>query len=74
MAAKNEIVQMEKEDPTELNRLELTLNAAKKKAAKTPSSEKALQEKLKQQAEEEENKKKESREKLKAKASLWENK
>jgi len=71
MAAQNEIIQMEKEDPTELNRLELTLNAAKKKAAKTPSSEQALQEKLKQQQEEEEKKKNESKQRLKEKAALW---
>jgi len=74
MAAKNEIIQIEKEDPTEMNRLELTLNAAKKKAAKTPSSEKALQEKLKVQEEEEKQKKRDSQQRLKQKASLWENK
>merc|ERR1711924_204628 len=34
MAAANEIKQMESEDTTEMNRLELTLNAAKKKALK----------------------------------------
>jgi len=71
MAAQNEIIQMDKEDTTELNRLELTLNAAKKKAQKTPSSEQALQEKLKKQQEEEENKKKESKQRLKEKAALW---
>jgi len=71
MAAQNEIIQMEKEDTTELNRLELTLNAAKKKASKTPSSEQALQEKLKQQHEEEEKKKNDSKQRLKEKAALW---
>jgi len=71
MAAKNEIIQMEKEDTTELNRLELTLNAAKKKASKTPSSEQALHDKLKKQEEEEQEKKRESQRKLKEKAALW---
>ena len=71
MAAQNEIIQMEKEDTTEMNRLELTLNAAKKKAAKTSSSEQLLQEKLKKQQEEEERKKQESKRRLQEKAALW---
>jgi hypothetical protein len=71
MAAQNEMIQMEKEDTTDLNRLELTLNAAKKKAQKTPSSEQALQEKLKKQEEEEKQKKLDSQKRLKEKASLW---
>jgi len=71
MAAQNEIIQIEKEDPTELNRLELTLNAAKKKAAKTPSSEVALQEKLANEKKEEQEKKRASQQRLKEKAALW---
>lgn len=73
MAAKNEIIIMEKEDPTELNRLELTLNAAKKKAQKTSSVE-VLNQKKKQQEQEEKQKREQSRKNLKAKAALWENK
>src|SRR3990167_4203299 len=41
LAAKNEIEQLEGQDQTEMNRLELTLNAAKKKASKN-SGEEAL--------------------------------
>lgn len=33
-AAENELAQMAQEDTTEMNRIELTLNAAKKKASK----------------------------------------
>jgi len=70
MAAQNEIVQMEKEDKTDLNRLELTLNAAKKKAAKN-TGEQALLEKKKKEEEEEKQKQLESKNRLKEKAKLW---
>eukprot|EP01091_Cochliopodium_minus_P006728 TRINITY_DN16724_c1_g1_i1.p1 TRINITY_DN16724_c1_g1~~TRINITY_DN16724_c1_g1_i1.p1 ORF type:complete len:268 (+),score=100.44 TRINITY_DN16724_c1_g1_i1:52-855(+) len=70
MTAQNEIVQMEKEDKTDLNRLELTLNAAKKKAAKN-TGEQALNEKKKQEEEEKKQKELESKNRLKEKAKLW---
>ena len=70
MAAQNEIIQMEKEDKTDLNRLELTLNAAKKKAAKN-TGEQALLEKKKKEEEEEKQRKQESKNRLKEKAKLW---
>ena len=70
MAAQNEIVQMEKEDKTDLNRLELTLNAAKKKAAKN-TGEQALLEKKKKEEEEEKQRQLESKNRLKEKAKLW---
>jgi len=70
MAAANEIIQMEKEDKTEMNRLELTLNAAKKKAQKTAGTE-VLKEKQMKKANEEKEKRRESRRRLQEKASLW---
>jgi hypothetical protein len=71
MAAQNEIVQMEREDLTEMNRIELTLNAAKRKASKS-SGEIALAKKKNQEKEEAAEKLRSSRERLAAKASLWE--
>jgi len=71
MAAANELKQMDTEDPTAMNRMELTLNAAKKKASKS-SGEDALAAKKKQEEEETKRKAEESRAKLKAKTALWE--
>lgn len=51
LRAKNELAQMQSEDLTEMNKMELTLNAARKKAAKN-SGEQALQEKKKREEEE----------------------
>lgn len=88
MAAKNEIEQMKKEDLLALNRQEIT-SAAKKRIVQkqidsvdgTAEREKAIkaeEERLRQLAiqkeEEEKRKKEESKQRLKAKASLWENK
>ena len=70
LAAKNELEQLEGQDLTETNRLELTLNAAKKRAAKK-SGEEAVKER--KQAEEAASRAQaeESRARLKARAALW---
>jgi hypothetical protein len=68
-AAENEIKQMETQDLTEMNRLEVTLNAAKKRAAK--SSEAVLEAKKKKEEEEKQRQREESRAKLAAKAALF---
>jgi hypothetical protein len=73
LAAKNEIEQMETQDQTEMNRLELTLNAAKKKSAKN-SGEQALAAKKKREEEEEKKKRDEGKAKIKGIAAQWENK
>eukprot|EP01116_Phalansterium_solitarium_P001382 TRINITY_DN11187_c0_g1_i1.p1 TRINITY_DN11187_c0_g1~~TRINITY_DN11187_c0_g1_i1.p1 ORF type:complete len:276 (-),score=114.43 TRINITY_DN11187_c0_g1_i1:117-944(-) len=73
LAAANEIKQLESADQTGTNRLELTLNAAKKKAAKG-SGDEALAARKKAEEEEAKRKAEESKAKLKAKAALWENK
>eukprot|EP01027_Heterolobosea_sp_BB2_P026945 GEZU01042068.1.p1 GENE.GEZU01042068.1~~GEZU01042068.1.p1 ORF type:complete len:274 (+),score=185.28 GEZU01042068.1:26-823(+) len=72
LAAKNELEQMEKADTTEMNRAEITLEAAKKRASKT-SGEAALAEKKKREEEEEKRKREEGRAKLKGIAARWEN-
>jgi len=74
LQAKNEIAQMESEDQTETNKMEMTLNAAKRKALKNPSGEQLLAQKKKQQEDEEKKKLEEGRQKMKNKASLWEKK
>ncbi len=71
LAAANEIKQMENEDPTEMNRIELTLNAAKKKALKGGDGDKILAEKKKAEIKAEEEKRQLSRNSLKEKAKLW---
>merc|ERR1711879_1133808 len=70
MAAKNEIEQLETQDSTDMNRLELTLNAAKKKAAKK-SGEEAVRERKNAEEAAAKAKAEESRAKLKARAALW---
>eukprot|EP01094_Clydonella_sp_ATCC50884_P030361 TRINITY_DN989_c0_g1_i1.p2 TRINITY_DN989_c0_g1~~TRINITY_DN989_c0_g1_i1.p2 ORF type:complete len:268 (+),score=105.16 TRINITY_DN989_c0_g1_i1:34-804(+) len=71
MTAKNELAQMEGADTTEMNRMELTLEAAKKRAMKT-SGEEALR--AKQQADDQErsNRLAQGRNKIKGIASMWE--
>ena len=71
MAAANEIKQMESEDTTEMNRLELTLNAAKKKALKNVDGAAELENKRKAELKAEEEKRRLSRNSLKEKAKLW---
>ena len=69
-AAANEIVQLKQQDPTEFNRLEITLNAAKRKALKS-SGDVALSKKKKMEADSEKKKLQASRERLAAKAALF---
>ena len=72
MAAKNELLALENEDKTEMNRVEITLAAAKRRGSKESGSE-AL--KLKKQEEEKakQAEKEASRNKLKARAAMFEN-
>ena len=72
MAAANEIKQMEAEDTTEMNRLEITLNAAKKKALKNVDGSAALESKRKAELKADQEKRQLSRNSLKEKAKLWE--
>jgi len=69
-AAKNEIAQMDSADQTEQNRLELTLNAARRKAEKT-SGDQLLAEKERKAAEEEAAKRNAGRNRLSAIASKF---
>ena len=73
LAAKNELDQLESADETAMNKMELTLDAAKRKASKT-SGEAALLEAKKREEEEKRRALEASRNKLKAKAALWEGK
>jgi hypothetical protein len=43
LAAKNELEQLDREDPTAMNRLELTLQAAKRRAARSSGEGKSYQ-------------------------------
>lgn len=70
-AAANEIVQLEQQDPTEFNRIEITLNAAKRRALKS-SGDVALQNKKRKEEEEAKKKQAASRERLAAMASKFE--
>jgi len=65
-----EIKQMENEDATEMNRMEISLEAAKRRSGKS-SGEVALQQKKKQQDDEEKKKRDEGRSKIKNMASAW---
>lgn len=71
LRAKNELAQMQSEDVTAMNKMELTLNAARKKASKN-SGEQALQEKKKREEDEEKAKREASRAKLRSIASKFE--
>jgi len=71
LAANNEIKQLESQDQTEMNRIEITLNAAKKKGMKA-SGDVALAEKKKKDEDEERRKQEESKAKLKARAAQFE--
>lgn len=73
LAAANEIKQMEAADSTEMNRIEITLNAAKRRAA-THSGDAALAKKKHQEEEEAKKKQEETKAKLKARAAMFENK
>lgn len=69
-AASNEISQMMSQDQTEMNRIEITLNAAKRKGAKK-SGQRALEEKKKAEAEKKKAKIAKGRSKIAGMASLW---
>lgn len=73
LAAKNELAQLLSEDTTSMNRIELTLNAAKKKAGKN-SSEKVLAEKKKQEEAEKKAKLDAGRAKLRNVAAMFDKK
>eukprot|EP01126_Amoeba_proteus_P063293 TRINITY_DN870_c0_g1_i12.p1 TRINITY_DN870_c0_g1~~TRINITY_DN870_c0_g1_i12.p1 ORF type:complete len:162 (+),score=47.26 TRINITY_DN870_c0_g1_i12:669-1154(+) len=70
MTAKNELAQLEASDATEMNRLEVTLAAAQKKAAKTNADE-VLRARQKQAEDEEKAKKEAGRAKMAALASRF---
>jgi len=70
-AAANELSQLQASDKTEFNRLELTLNAAKRKAAKG-SGDVALQAKKKKEDEERKKAEEEARQKMVDRKKLWE--
>lgn len=71
LAAVNEIKQIESQDTTWLNRMEITLNAAKKRASKNSGAEALAAKQAKEEAEARA-KQEASRAKLKAKTALWE--
>jgi len=71
LAATNELKQMENQDMTDMNRIEITLNAAKRKGQKS-SGEEALAKKKQQAEEEAQRKQEEAKAKLKAKAAMFE--
>jgi hypothetical protein len=73
LAAKNELEQLNQEDQTEMNRMEITLNAARRRAA-LGSGEIALQKKQKEEEAAAKKKMAESRERLAAKAALFDKK
>jgi len=70
LAAVNEIKQLENADQTDLNRIEITLNAAKRRAS-GKSGDAALEKKKRQQEEEEKTKRDAGKAKLAAMASKW---
>jgi len=70
-AATNELSQLQASDKTEFNRLEVTLNAAKRKASKG-SSDAALQAKKKKEEDERKKAEEEARQKMVERKKLWE--
>jgi len=70
-AAANELSQLEASDKTVLNRLEITLNAAKRKAAKG-SADAALDAKKKKEEDERKKAEEEARQKMLDRKKLWE--
>lgn len=73
LAAKNELFQLDSQDKTEMNRVELTLSAAKRRSSKN-SGEVALAKAQQQEEELRQQKQQESRNKLAARAAAFENK
>ena len=72
LAAKNEIEQMNAEDLTSMNRLEITLNAAKRRAGRD-TGEEALRKKKQEQEAAEKAKRDASRAAMAARAKMFEN-
>mmetsp|Transcript_47699 Transcript_47699/g.120085 ORF Transcript_47699/g.120085 Transcript_47699/m.120085 type:complete len:269 (+) Transcript_47699:56-862(+) len=70
MSAKNELAQMNAADVTEMNRLEITLNAAKRRAGKQ-SGEAALKEKKQQEEQQQKASREASRQRLAERAALF---
>jgi len=70
-AAANELLQLQASDKTELNRLELTLNAAKRRATKG-SADAALDAKKKKEEEERKKAEEEARQRMSDRKKLWE--
>jgi len=70
-AASNELLQLQASDKTEMNRLELTLNAAKRKASKG-SADAALDAKKKKEEEERKKAEEEARQKMIERKKQWE--
>jgi len=73
LAASNEIKQMESADNTQMNKLEITLEAAKKRCARD-SGEVALKSKQAKEASEAKSKQDTARANLKSKAAMWDHK
>jgi len=71
LAAGNEIKQMESQDLTAMNKMEITLNAAKRRAG-TTSADVALAEKKKKEDDEAKAKAEASKSRLKGMAARWE--
>jgi len=71
--ASHELKVLEVEDKTDMNRVEITLEAAKKRSSKS-SGEEALQQKKKTEEDEAKRKRDEGRNKLKNMAAAWEQK
>merc|ERR1712113_1383835 len=76
LTAKNELLQMEAKDTTDMNRLEITLQAAKRKAIREGcgSSADALKAEKEKSKAEEKKKRLESRNRLAARAAMFESK
>jgi len=70
-AASNELLQLQASDKTEMNRLELTLNAAKRKASKG-SADAALEAKRKKEEAERKKAEEEARQKMMERKKQWE--
>lgn len=73
LAAKNELAQLASEDLTDMNRIELTLAAARRKAEKKPSGDEALRKKKEAEENAQKEKLQASRDRLKAKMAMFQN-
>lgn len=73
LTAKNELMQLESQDLTDMNRMEITLNAAKKRC-KTESGAVALENKRQLELKQQEEQRAQSRNKLAARAAMFDQK